>query len=87
MARLSWHQVQYLAFTARWNHGREHAVHCFKRHIDLRCIVALKRRNLIEFNPLFGKFNPTGHGERALMDHGYSTAGQWQGSNEPRKYR
>lgn len=85
--KLSYHMIQTLAHWARRNHGRTTDIRRFKPHIERRSIRALKSRNLLEFNPLFGTFQPTSHGEEVLTDHGFSAAGEWQGSNQPRKYR
>lgn len=86
MPRLSWNQIQVLAHAARWNYGREANIYRFKRHIDARSIRVLIARNLLEFNPLFGRFNPTPSGEKVLVDHGFNVAGQWQGSNSPGRH-
>lgn len=87
LPRLSFNQVQVLVHWAKNNHGRLTEVNRFKPHIQRRSTRALKDRNLVEFNPLFGTYHPTRSGEQALADHGYSTAGDWLGSNHPRKYR
>ena len=75
MARLSYHMVQMLAHWAKVNHGRGVEIHRFKPHIERRSIKALKARNLLAFNPMFGTYEPTSHGERALIAHGFSVAG------------
>lgn len=87
MARLSYNMVQTLAHWAKVNHGRVTEIHRFKPHLERRSIRALKARNLLVFNPLFGTYNPTSHGEQALVEHGFSASGDWQGSNQPRKYQ
>lgn len=85
--RLSFNQKEVLAHCAKVNHGRAVEVYRFPKHIQRRSIRALKARNLIEFNPLFGTHCPTSHGERALAEHGYEADGSWRGSNQPRRYR
>lgn len=85
--KLSFHQIELLAHYARHNYGKCYEVHRFKPHIARRSVRALKDKNLLIFNPLFGTYTPTSHGERALIEHGYSVKGEWQGSNQPRKYR
>lgn len=87
MPRLSFHQVQMLVHWAKSNHGKLSEVNRFKPHIQRRSTRALKDRNLIEFNPLFGTYTPTSSGETALDDHGYERDGTWRGSNQPRRYQ
>lgn len=76
VARLSYNMVQVLAHWAKVNHGRGSEIHRFKPHIERRSIRALKARNLLVFNPLFGTYSPTSHGERALIEHGFSVSGE-----------
>ena len=87
MARLSFHMIQTLVHKTRASHGRGAEVHRFKRHIELRSIRALKARDLIKFDEDLLMYRPTPKGEVALVEHGFSSVGEWLGSNHPRKYR
>lgn len=78
MRKLSYHMRETLAHWARVNHGRSGEIHRFPPHIERRSIRALKARNLLEYNPLFGTYNPTSHGETALILCGYSPSGERQ---------